>query len=129
MNAPYAPVVPDATVVPQARKADVELTWTSPHHLDMATTLARLGRGPGDPTHRVSPTGDVWRTARTAEGAATLHLRQLDPQTVACRAWGAGAAAVVAGVPDLLGARDDHSQFDPRIPAIAEAHRRNGGLR
>ncbi|MDQ1714077.1 MAG: hypothetical protein QOC60_22, partial [Frankiaceae bacterium] len=52
----------------------------------------------------------------------------LDPQTVACRAWGPGAAAVLARVPDLLGARDDHSQFDPRIPAIAEAHRRNGGL-
>ena len=129
MNALYAPEVPHPPFLDTSQAGDADMTWTSPHPVDVATTVARLGRGPGDPTHRVGRGGDIWRTARTAEGTATLHLQQLSRETVACQAWGAGATAVLAGVPDLLGARDDHTQFDPRIPALAEAHRTNGGLR
>ena len=46
-----------------------------------------------------------------------------------CQAWGEGAAWVLDGLPDLLGAQDDLSGFEPRHPLIADAHRRYPGLR
>jgi 3-methyladenine DNA glycosylase/8-oxoguanine DNA glycosylase len=36
---------------------------------------------------------------------------------------------VVAGLPDLLGARDDPTGFEPRHPLLREANRRHPGLR
>ncbi len=103
--------------------------FTSVRLLDLRTTLERLGRGPGDPTHRVTAGGDVWRTARGAAGTATFRLRQLDRSSVSCEAWGALSADVLHRLPDLLGERDDHSAFDPRLPLLAAAHRANPGLR
>ena len=129
MNAPYAPGVPDVTVPPQLSRADADLTWRPPHALDMRATLGRLGRGPGDPTHQFAADGGIWRTARTADGPATAYLRQVDRSTVTCHAWGPGAGAMISGVPDLLGARDDHTDFAPQLPAVAEAHRLHPGLR
>jgi 3-methyladenine DNA glycosylase/8-oxoguanine DNA glycosylase len=71
----------------------------------------------------------VWRTLRTPQGAATLHLTR-DGDGIAATAWGAGAEWAIAGVPQLLGDGDDWSGLDVSgNPFLAEAHRRNPGLR
>ncbi|MDQ1726070.1 MAG: hypothetical protein QOK14_115 [Frankiaceae bacterium] len=128
MNESYAPRVPD-NVPAQRRDADANWTFTSERPLDLLTTLDRLGRGPGDPTHQVTPGGDVWRTARSAAGTATYRLRQHGRNGVDCLAWGSGAADVVARLPELVGERDDHSGFQPGLALLEEAHRRHLGLR
>lgn len=96
--------------------------------VDLRLTLARLGRGPHDPTTCWDDTG-VWRTALTPDGPATLHLRQrIDG--IDATAWGKGAEHVLAGLPDLLGARDDWSALDVSAhPLLSRVRRRTRGLR
>jgi 3-methyladenine DNA glycosylase/8-oxoguanine DNA glycosylase len=96
--------------------------------VDMRRTLAPLRRGPGDPTMRVTDAA-TWRTSRMPTGTVTYALAQVDPRRVRVRAWGDGAAELLAGVPDLLGARDDPSGFEPVHPLLADAHRRFPGVR
>lgn len=120
-----APVVP----APRVATSDTTVSWTSRGPVDVASTLSRLGRGPGDPTHRADDSGAIWRTSRTAEGPSTYRLVQLTRDTVRCDAWGPGCDRAVRDLPDLLGERDDASDFEPRLAVIAEAHRRHPGLR
>ncbi|MDO5500355.1 MAG: DNA-3-methyladenine glycosylase 2 family protein [Propionibacteriaceae bacterium] len=87
--------------------------------------LARLRRGPGDPTHR--HLGRTWfRAVLTPAGPALLQLDE-GPENLAT-AWGAGADWALEQVPALLGA-DDHEPFRPTHPVLAEALRRLPGLR
>lgn len=104
-------------------------TYLPPHPLDLLATLAPLRRGPGDPSHVVDPDGTVWRTAPTPEGPATLRLRRASDGVVHARAWGSGAAWTLDAVPGLLGAFDDWSGFTAYHECVAEALRRNPGLR
>jgi 3-methyladenine DNA glycosylase/8-oxoguanine DNA glycosylase len=62
-------------------------------------------------------------------GPVTARISRWGPCTVACEAWGSGAAEFAAGLPALLGADDDASGFSPVEPTIAEAHRRVPHLR
>lgn len=72
----------------------------------------------------------IWRASRTPEGIATLALRESAPGVIRAAAWGPGAEWALAQVPDLCGASDDLGDFDPSLhPLIADAHRRNPGLR
>jgi hypothetical protein len=41
--------------------------------VNLAQTLSHLRRGTADPTFRTDASG-TWRTQRTPQGAATLHL-------------------------------------------------------
>jgi 3-methyladenine DNA glycosylase/8-oxoguanine DNA glycosylase len=96
--------------------------------VSLGLVLAPLRQGPGDPTCRRDASG-WWLTLSTPVGSATLRLREA-AGAVEASAWGAGAEHAVAGVPDLLGARDDARGFDPaRHPLVAELHRRFPGLR
>jgi 3-methyladenine DNA glycosylase/8-oxoguanine DNA glycosylase len=97
--------------------------------VDVGRTLAPLRRGSADPTHRTQPDGSLWRTTLTAAGAATYRLVQRSLHEVHCTAWGAGAEAVLGGLPDLLGARDDPAGFEPTHPLLRETHARHPGLR
>ncbi|HEY0360577.1 MAG TPA: DNA-3-methyladenine glycosylase 2 family protein [Mycobacteriales bacterium] len=101
--------------------------WRPDGALNPRLTLGPLGRGPGDPTHRVLPDGSVWRTAVTPEGPGTLRLVFSD--LVTATAWGPGAQWLLAGVPDLLGASDSLAGFAPRHPYVVEAARGMPGLR
>lgn len=96
--------------------------------VDVRRTLTPLRRGGGDPTHREEP-GGVWRTARTPDGAATLHVEQRPGGEVLATAWGEGAGWVLAGLPDLLGGRDRPGEFEPRSVLLREMVRRTPGLR
>lgn len=98
------------------------------HPVDLARTLAPLRRGTGDPTFRADATG-VWRTQRTPEGAATLHLEQTR-SGVTAMAWGAGAHWVISGIPELLGAGDNWTGLDVAgTPLLVDSLHRNPGLR
>lgn len=108
-------------------RPDVVGSWHPPFPLDLPRTLAPLGRGAGDPTLRLTPTG-CWRTVRTPDGPATLRLTAGDG-TVHAAGWGPGAAWAVDGVPALLGEHDRPEEFRAHHPTLAEAHRRNVGVR
>ncbi|MEZ5095298.1 MAG: DNA-3-methyladenine glycosylase 2 family protein [Nocardioides sp.] len=60
------------------------------------------------------------------EGPATLAITSRPAAgEVACEAWGAGASWALASLPDLLGAADDPTGFQPGHPLVAEALRRH----
>lgn len=109
--------------------APLTRTYVPDGPLDVRLTLRLVRRGGLDPAVRLEPDGAAWLALRTPDGTATLHLRPGATGVVAT-AWGAGAAHALAGVPDLLGARDDPRTFDPAGHlALAAAHRRLRGLR
>jgi 3-methyladenine DNA glycosylase/8-oxoguanine DNA glycosylase len=92
-------------------------------------TLSPLRRGGGDPCYVTASDGAIWRTSLMRTGPVTARISRSGPCTVACEAWGSGAAEFAAGLPALLGADDDASGFSPVEPTIAEAHRRVPHLR
>jgi 3-methyladenine DNA glycosylase/8-oxoguanine DNA glycosylase len=110
-----------------AESAPAARTWRPVRPLDLVRTLAPLQRGGADPTHRVIGR-TVWHTAATPEGAATLRLSHHWGEVQAI-AWGPGAQCALDSVPDLLGTRDDASDFDPGHPLLRNVHRRHPGLR
>jgi 3-methyladenine DNA glycosylase/8-oxoguanine DNA glycosylase len=98
------------------------------HELSLRLTLGPLAQGGTDPTMRRTPEG-WWLALGTALGVATLLLRERR-DGVDATAWGPGAEAALAQVPQLLGADDDDDGFDPdRHPLVAELHHRTPGLR
>jgi 3-methyladenine DNA glycosylase/8-oxoguanine DNA glycosylase len=62
-------------------------------------------------------------------GPVTYRLHQSDLRRIDAQAWGPGAAELIAGLPPLLGSRDDPDGFEPRHPVLSERHRRLVGLR
>jgi 3-methyladenine DNA glycosylase/8-oxoguanine DNA glycosylase len=105
-----------------------ETVWRPGRAVDVRGTLLPLVRGRGDPAHRAVD-GVFWRTALTPAGPATLALRPAGGDAVHATAWGPGARWSVESVPDLLGARDDPSTFEPAHPLLRELHRRHPGVR
>jgi len=116
--------------VPPADRAEpLTATHVPDGPLDLRLTLAWVRRGGLDPAVRLERDGTAWLALRTADGPATLHLRP-GAAGVAAAAWGPGADRALAGLPDLLGARDDPRTFDPAGHlGLAAAHRRLRGLR
>lgn len=104
-------------------------TWRPALPVDVRRTLGPLRRGGSDPTHRIADDGAVWRTSWTEDGPATYRLSQRGLHEITCEAWGPGAERVVAGAPELLGARDDLDGFEPRHPLLARTHALHPGLR
>jgi 3-methyladenine DNA glycosylase/8-oxoguanine DNA glycosylase len=109
--------------------------WLLPFRVDIPLTLAVHWRGRGDPVFRTDPSGAVWRTSLTPAGPATVRLTsadggRLEPGSyVRATAWGDGARWLLAGVPDLLGGRDDPAAFRPQHPRLRELASRYAGLR
>ena len=107
----------------------LETEYRPRHPLDLARTLLFLRRGANDPTMTVSG-AVIWRASRTPEGVATLAIRETHPGVIRGAAWGPGREWALSQLPALCGAGDDPSLFDASPhPLIAEAHRRNPGLR
>ncbi|MGH3532029.1 MAG: DNA-3-methyladenine glycosylase family protein [Mycobacterium sp.] len=92
-------------------------------------TLSPLRRGPGDPCFQVGEDGDIWRTSLLPSGPVTARINRTAPNAVDCTAWGSGAEEFLEGLPAMLGADDDASDFVPADPAVAAAHRRVPHLR
>lgn len=104
--------------------------WRPPWPCPATSILLQHRRGGGDPTYRIDASGRHWRGIRTPQGAATLVVeRRPGLGEVYAEAWGPGAEWVLAGLPELLGAADDVSGFEPRHPVLVEAWRRHGHWR
>lgn len=96
---------------------DAEGAWSAPYRVDVRLVLGPFARGGGDPATVLAADGSAWRACRTPAGPGTLRL-EAEAGEVVGRAWGPGAAWLVASVPDLLGGRDDPSGFpEDRLPA------------
>lgn len=119
-----------ATAPSAARAPDVETVYRPAGRLDLAGTLAQLGRGPYDPTTTWDLRG-MWRTWRTPLGAATLRIHRPSADgAVSAAAWGPGAEWAIAAVPALLGRDDDWSGLDVSgHPLLRDSLHRNPGLR
>jgi 3-methyladenine DNA glycosylase/8-oxoguanine DNA glycosylase len=106
-----------------------ERTVTFPGAASFGHTLAPLRRGPGDPCFRVPRDGTIWRTSLLPSGPVAARISRAAPDAAHCVAWGTGAPEFVEMLPALLGADDDASDFVPRDPTVAAAHRRVPHLR
>ncbi len=107
----------------------LETEYRPRHPLDLARTVLMHRRGYGDPTMCVDGSV-IWRASRTPDGVATLALREVSGGVIRGAAWGPGREWALAQLPALCGARDEPGKFDgSRHPIVAEAHRRNPGLR
>ncbi|GIG28342.1 DNA-3-methyladenine glycosylase family protein [Cellulomonas marina] len=128
-----APGVRGATVddAPSDHPGDAPLVdvYRPAAPVDVRRTTGLLRRGAGDPAWRLTPDGALWQATLTPLGPATRRL-ELRTDGVHVQAWGPGAEHAVAGVPDLLGARDDSHALPSHLhPVVHDAHRRLAGLR
>ncbi|MEU7763779.1 DNA-3-methyladenine glycosylase 2 family protein [Nocardia sp. NPDC049190] len=102
---------------------------TADRPIDLACTIAPLGRGAGDPCHQVTSDGAQWHASRLPTGAVTYRLTQSGPCAVEARAWGPGAAEFLDRLEYMLCLDEDVSAFAPEHPKLLDAHRRFPGLR
>jgi 3-methyladenine DNA glycosylase/8-oxoguanine DNA glycosylase len=105
----------------------IERLVPAPADFDLPRTLAPLRHGPRNPSVRFEAK-EVWRAARTPEGAVTLQLLR-EAHGVRARAWGDGAKWMVRATPELLGLHDAPESFRPSHPVLRQLHRRYAGLR
>ena len=104
--------------------------WRPGRPVDLGLVLGPMRRGSGDPTFRHLPGAGIWRASRTPDGPVTAAYR-VPPgdDAVEVRAWGPGAEWATETAPDLLGAADDPTGFEPLHPVVAEAWRRYAAWR
>jgi len=103
-----------------------ERVWRPDWPCSVLGTLRQHRRGGGDPTFRIDDDGTAWRGIRTPQGPATLTVRARPTAgDVLAQAWGPGATWVLDSVPAMLGAEDDWSGFEPRLPVLEEVRRRH----
>jgi 3-methyladenine DNA glycosylase/8-oxoguanine DNA glycosylase len=106
-----------------------ETEYRPRHPLDLRAVVLAQRHGGNDPSMLVSG-AVIWRASRTPQGVATLALREGPGGVVRAAAWGAGAQWALDQLPDLCGASDDPTGFDPSPhPLIADVHHRRPGLR
>ncbi len=124
------PTAPPLVPADPAATGDLHAVLPVPPDVDVARTVGRLRRGPGDPTWSRSPDGSVWHAVRRPAGTATVRLRRAGGGDVRADAWGAGARQALADVPGLLGLMDDCRGFPDHLhPAVARARRAHAGVR
>ncbi|OBG96385.1 3-methyladenine DNA glycosylase [Mycobacterium sp. E3251] len=104
-------------------------TVTFPGAVSFGHTLAPLRRGLGDPCFQSSGDGTIWRTSLLPTGPVAARISRVAANAAHCVAWGSGAPEFVERLPALLGHEDDASDFVPRDPIVAAAHRRVPHLR
>jgi 3-methyladenine DNA glycosylase/8-oxoguanine DNA glycosylase len=101
--------------------------WRPSFPVDLARTLEPLARGPFDPCVQREPSGAYIRASRTPFGPSTTRFAST-MNGIEIESFGPGAEWSVANAPELLGANDDPSGFQPK-GKLADLHRRNPGIR
>ncbi len=104
-------------------------TVTFPGAASFGHSLAPLRRGPRDPCFQLPGDGSIWRTSLLPSGPVTARISRAAANAAHCVAWGGGAQEFIEMLPAMLGADDDASDFEPRDPTVAAAHRRVPHLR
>ena len=124
--------VPRLTLPRQAAAPEPPHASTSiPSDVDLPLSLGVLRRGPGDPTYRSTPDGEIWRACLTPEGPGTVRARRAGP-LVEIAAWGVGAHWLLKQAPAMIGAEDELGDFATLAaghPLLSEAHRHHARLR
>lgn len=105
----------------------IQRTLDLPARIDVAGTLARVRRGPHDPTLRLLP-DEIWWATRSAGGPASLRIVTSDLR-VEASAWGPGADAVLDGLADLIGLGDPHLDFRTDHPVVERWWREHQDIR
>lgn len=117
------------TTGPTDEQAGLTSVYRPRDPVDVRLTIAPLRRGAGDPAWWSAPDGAIWQATSTPDGPATRRL-VVRRDGVHVTAWGPGAERALAGVPDLLGARDEPAGFDFSLhPVVREAYRTRQALR
>lgn len=106
---------------------DERASWPWPVPYDFAETTRLLRTGRGDPVVRREPDG-FWRTARTAEGPATVRVRARPKDRIDAEAWGPGAVQALAAVPGWIGLHESPWQL-PAHPVTDRLLDRFPGVR
>ena len=105
------------------------MLWRPAFAVDLGRVLGPLRRGRGSLNLITDERGITWLATNTPDGPGTLALRAHPDGAIEAAAWGEGADRLLDGVPALLGADDDDSGFVAHHDVIADARRRNPGLR
>ena len=116
-----------ASPVPAARSR----RWVSTRATALGQIVGIFRRGGGDPTS-ISGAGSPGfvRAFHAPTGPATLELVLRSSEgAIEARAWGDGAEWALDGLPDLLGDRDDTTEFVAHHDLVAESLRRHSGWR
>ncbi|HEY9565189.1 MAG TPA: DNA-3-methyladenine glycosylase 2 family protein [Nocardioides sp.] len=104
----------------------VERRWRPAWPCPARQILSIARRGAGDPTYRVDDAGAHWRGIRAPTGPAALRVWEAPSSgEVLAEAWGEGSEWVLEQLPEMLGAEDDWSGFEPRHPLLVEARKRH----
>lgn len=98
-------------------------TWRPDWPCPVGAILGVHRRGGGDPTYTITRVGAHARALRTPDGPVTLVVHPLTDGTIAATAQGSGADWALDRLPQMLGADDDPTGFEPPEPLRA-AHRR-----
>lgn len=101
--------------------------WRPAFEVDLGAVLGPLKRGRGSLNILTDERGITWLASNTPDGPGTLALRKLTDGRIEAAAWGDGADRLLAGVPALLGAHDDDSEFVAHHDVVARARRRTPG--
>ena len=109
--------------------APASAEWAPGHPVDVRLTLSIMRMGRTDPCHRPDPDGSLWRTSLMPSGPVLYRVANKGRDRAVAHAWGPGAEEMLAGLPDLLGARDRPETFEPGHPLLEAAARRHAGLR
>lgn len=101
--------------------------------VDLAATLRPVALLPGDPTVRLAP-GRFERATFTPHGPGTIVVTwdpgsRLEVGAAQVEAHGDGASWLLDHAPDLLGARDDPTGFEPAEQPVRDLWRRRRGMR
>nr|WP_269330123.1 DNA-3-methyladenine glycosylase 2 family protein [Kineosporia babensis] len=90
-------------------------TYRPGHPVNIHQILSGFRRGGSDPCYRTQAGAPIWRATRTPDGPALLRVNaRASLGEVEATAWGPGAAWVLDGIPELLGAADDPAGFVPK---------------
>lgn len=124
MAASGSPPTADDRPADDRASAAASREWHAPYPVDLTSILGIFLHGRADPASMTDESGGHWRTTRTPDGSATLHVK-VEPAEggamVHGRAWGPGALWVLDRMPTLLGAEDDPTGFPSELlPARLE---------
>ncbi|MEV6832430.1 DNA-3-methyladenine glycosylase 2 family protein [Amycolatopsis sp. NPDC051102] len=103
--------------------------WRPAFEVDLDGVLRPLKRGRGSLNILTDERGITWLASNTPDGQGTLALRRHPDGHIEAAAWGDGKDRLLSGVPALLGANDDDSEFVAHHDVVARARRSAPGLR